>query len=403
MKKLFIILLLSGLFVSVSPQTEFKRSRGAGLYKCQSANTIGAGNIWVGFRALGFLWDSEPEDNNRPEPFAFPEFRAEVGIFNLASVYLESRVLTYSYKYDWLALGSKFTFLRNKDLRFQNVGLLIEYKHRFLKEFHTSIAGFQNSAGTGFTPEGFIVKGGNLTILALYNLDFIARLSWLPIKVYTNIGARVHLDNEFWDYSQYLIYLGAAFVGLGFDVFIEYSLEAFGNTSTDPKKFSFTWPGWDKDKVWEVAFPENPMYLTLGGRIRYPNGIVLYGAVPLLISQNAGSAMTTKDREALSNSKYNPDGKFYDEWLRGITDPFDPWYSKWKIILQVSYPIRYKQTGSEMRRNFLLLKNRKERKKIDIDERINIEESESEKEKEKDRKRRLEDIKKRKEEIEKSE
>ena len=398
MKKLFIILLLSGLFVSVSPQTEFKRSRGAGLYKCQSANTIGAGNIWVGFRALGFLWDSEPEDDNRPEPFAFPEFRAEVGIFNLASAYLESRVLTYSYKYDWLALGSKFTFLRNKDLRFQNVGLLIEYKHRFLKEFHTSIAGFQNSAGTGFIPEGFIVKGGNLTVLALYNLDFIAKLSWLPIKVYTNIGARVPLDKEFWSYSQYLIYLGTAFVGLGFDVFVEYSLEGFGNTSSDPKKFSFSWPGWGGgSKTWEVAFAENPMYLTLGGRIRYPNGIVLYGAVPLLISQNAGSAMTDEDRLGLHT------GQFPEEWDRGIRDPFDPWYAKWKIILQVSYPIRYKQTGSEMRRNFLLLKNRKERKKIDIDERINIEESESEKEKEKDRKRRLEDIKKRKEEIEKSE
>lgn len=399
-----MILIILGLFATVFPQTEFKRSRGAGLYKCKSANTIGAGNIWAGFRALGFLWDSDPEDNNRPEPFAFPEFGAEVGIFNLASVYLESRVLTYSYKYDWLAIGSKFTFLRNKDIRFQNVGLLLEYKHRFLKEFHTSIAGFQNSEGTGFCPEGFIVKGGNLTVLALYDLDFLAKLSWLPLKLYANIGARIPFDKEFLDYSQYLIYLGAAYIGLGADVFIEYSIEAFGNTSADPKKFSFNWAGWGTTtKTWEVAFPENPMYLTLGGRIRYPNGIVLYGAIPLLISQNAGSAMTKVDREALSNSKFNPDGKFYDEWLRGITDPFDPWYAKWKIILQIFYPIRYRQTGAEMRRNFLLLKNRKEKKKIDIDERINLEQSESEEEKEKDRKKRLEAIKKRREEIEKSE
>lgn len=400
MKNLFILLLLSGLFVSVSPQTEFKRSRGAGLYKCQSANTIGAGNIWVGFRALGFLWDSEPEDDNRPEPFAFPEFRAEVGIFNLASVYLESRVLTYGYTYDWLAIGSKFTFLKNKDLRFQNVGLLIEYKHRFLGDkFRTSIAGFQNSNGTGFSPEGFIVKGGNLTVLALYDLDFIDRFSWLPIKVYANVGARIFFDKEFFDYSQYLIHVGTAFVGLGFDVFVEYSLEGFGSTSSDPKKFSFSWPGWGGgSKTWEVAFPENPMYLTLGGRIRYPNGIVLYGAVPLLISQNKGSTTAHVGKQKIA-------ALFPEEGKRGIDNGFDPWYAKWKIILQVTYPIRYKQTGSEMRRNFLLLKNRKERKKIDIDERINIEESESKekKEKEKDKKRRLEDIKKRKEEIEKSE
>ena len=399
MKILFILLLLSGLFIRISAQTEFKRSRGAGLYKCESANTIGAGNIWVGFNALGFLWDSEPEDNNRPEPFAFPKMKSQVGIFNIASLYLESRFLTYSYKFDWLAVGSKFTFLKNKDLRFQNVGLLVEYKHRFLEEFHTSIAGFQNSDGTGFTPEGFIVKGGNLTLLALYNLDFIAKFSWLPIKVYVNIGARVPMDQEFFDYSQYLVYTGVAFIGLGFDVFIEYSLEAFGNTSSDPKKFSFNWPGWGTTwKTWEVAFPENPMYLTLGGKIRYPNGIVLYGAVPLLISQNVGSAMTAKDKNGLNT------GQFPDENPgRGITDPFDPWYAKWKIVLQVSYPLRYKQTGSEMRRNFLLLKNRREKKKIDIDEKINIEQSESDVENEKDRKRRLEDIKKRKEEIEKTE
>lgn len=398
MKKRALILIIVGLFAAAFSQTEFKRSRGAGLYLCKSANTIGAGNIWAGFRALGFLWDSDPEKDNRPEPFAFPEFEAEVGIFNLASVYLESRILTYSYKYDWFAIGSKFTFLRNKDLRFQNVGLLLEYKHRFLEKFNTSIAGFQNSEGTGFCPEGFIVKGGNLTVLALYDLDFLAKFSWLPLKLYANVGARVPLDREFLDYSQYLIYMGAAYVGLGADVFIEYSIEAFGNTSSDPKKFSFVWPGWGgKAKTWEVAFPENPMYLTLGGRIRYPNGIVLYGAVPLLVSQNVGSAMTDEDRNGLHT------GEFPEEWARGITDPFDPWYAKWKIILKISYPIRYRQTGSEMRRNFLLLKNRKEKKKIDIDQRIKIEQNESEEEKEKDRKKRLDAIKKRREEIEKTE
>lgn len=394
--KVLIVILL--LCITVIPQTEFKRSRGAGLYLCRSANTIGAGNVWAGFRALGFLWDSDPEDNNRPEPFAFPEFDAEVGIYNLASVYLESRILTYSYKYDWLAVGSKCTFLRNSDLRFQNVGLLLEYKHRFLKEFHTSIAGFQNSEGTGFSPEGFIVKGGNLTVLALYDLDFLAKFSWLPLKVYANIGARVPFSREFVDFSQYLLYLGAAYVGLGADVFIEYSIEAFVNSSSDPKKFSFNWAGWGTTtKTWEVAFPENPMYLTLGGRIRYPNGITLYGAVPLLLSQNIGSAMTDEDRDGLHT------GKFPEEWARGITDPFDPWYAQWKVILKISYPIRYRQTGSEMRRNFLLLKNKKEKKKIDIDKRIKLEQSISEEEEEKDKRRRLEAIKKRREEIEKSE
>ncbi len=400
MKKSTVVIIMFLVIATVYSQTDYTRSRGEGFYKCESANTIGVGNVWAEFYALGFLWDADPEKDNMPEPFAFPEVKVNVGIRNYVSAYLESRVLSYNWHYGWLSLGSKFTFLKNKDLRFQNVGLKIEYKHRFNSYLGTSIAGYRNSAGTGFTPEGFVIQGGNLSILALYDLDFIAKFSWLPLKVSTNIGVSIPFDKEFTDYSQYLINFGIAYVGLGADVFIEYSLEAFRNTSTDPKKFSFKWPGYPpQGKTWEVAFSENPMYLTLGGRVRYPNGLVLYGAVPLLISQNKGSTTAHVGKDVIANL-------FPDEGKRGIDNGFDPWYAKWKLIVAISYPIRFKQTGAEMRRSFLLLKNRKGKKKIDIDKRLNLEQTTSEQEKadEKvDRKKRLDNIKKRREEIEKSE
>lgn len=85
--------------------------------------------------------------------------------------------------------------------------------------------------------------------------------------------------------------------------------------------------------------------------------------------------MTDEDRTALDRHHQ----KFYREWHdAGITDPFDPWFAKWKVVGQISFPIRYRQTGAEMRRSFLLMKNRRRGKKIDIDERLKTLEEEQE-------------------------
>lgn len=387
-KYILIILLLA-----LSLQATNKRSRGEGLYQVQSANTIGHGNIWAEFTALGFIWDSG--EKNELNPLAFPEISIEGGLFDKASIYLQSRLLSYGWKFDWISIGAKFTFFKNKNLNLHNLGAIVEYKHRFLKEF-SSIGGYRIE-GTGFSPEGFIVEKGSITIKALYDLDLIVKNSRLPFKVYGNLGARIHLNKDFLDYSQYLIDIGFSFSGTTADVFIEYSLNAFFNTNTDPKKFSYDW-GWDRNKTWEVAFTENPMYITLGGRIRYSKGAVLYGAVPLLLSYNQGSDITYGG----DSQKIKED--FPDENARGITDPFDPWYAKWKVILKLSYPIRYRQTSSELKRSFLLRKNRKVKKKIDIDERLNIlEEEDKQKAEELDRQKRLEEIRKKREEIEESE
>jgi hypothetical protein len=392
------ILLVFCFLAAVFSQTSLKRSRGEGLYKTINANTIGEGNIWIGFKAVGFLWDSDPSEENYPSPFAFPELKAEFGILDFLSMHFESRVLTYGWKFDWVSIGSKFTILDNKDIRLHTIGLKLDYQHRFLKNFGSSIAGYHNSDGTGFCPEGFIIRGGNIKLSVLYDIDLLSKFSRLPLKICTNLGINYPVSREFYDYSQYMVNFGLIYVGLTADVFIEYSLQAFAQTNDGYKKFDFYWPGWHNPanlhKVWEVAFSENPMHLSIGGRVRYANGLVLYGVVPLLLSRNKGSAMTDEDRKGLKQ------GKFPDEILRGITDPFDPWYPRWKIILEISYPIRYKRTSSEMYRNYILLKNRKNKIKIDIDERIELKIKEHDEDEEKDAMRRLEEIKKRREKIE---
>ncbi len=412
-KKHISIILILLVITMAAAQNKINRSRGEPMFECENANTIGAGNIWVSFRALGFLWDADLEggqDTQKPEPFAFPRVETEIGLFDIASLSVKTRPLSYGWKFGWLSCGTKFTFLKNKDLRFQYVGLKIDYHHSFLKEIASSIAGYRDVKGTGFSPEGFIFAGSNMKIMALYDLDFLAKFSWLPIKLSTNIGIRVPFNSEYLDYSQYIFNLGVAYVGLGADIFIEYNLEGFTNTSSDPKQFKFAWPSWQSGddskleyKLWEVAFSENPMYLTIGGRIRYPRGTVLYGALPLLISQNVGSTTKHSGQDVLGR-------EFPEELARGVTDGFDPWFAKWKIILQLSFPLRYRLTSAEMRRNFLLLKNKKMKKKINIDNRINLKKDDSDNKKddqkkleEQDKKKRLDSIKKRRDKIKDSE
>jgi hypothetical protein len=113
-----------------------------------------------------------------------------------------------------------------------------------------------------------------------------------------------------------------------------------------------------------------------------------------------GSAMTSTDKRLLNQAR-GPGDLFYDEHSRGVSDPFDPWFAKWKIVGEVSIPVFYKQTGSEMMRNFLLLKNRNEKQKIDIDERLRRFEAgaDSAKADQDDRKKRLEEIQKRRDQM----
>jgi hypothetical protein len=256
-----------------------------------------------------------------------------------------------------------------------------------------SVAGYRVGT-TGFAPEGFIVDGSNLQCKVVYDMDFLKRFSWLPVKFAVNTGMRIPLKKAQFVHPQFLFSTALLYTDIGFDFFAEYSLEAFNNL-LKPKAIANL--GHPKA---EIHFWENPMYCTLGGRIRYAGGVTLFACVPFLLSANVGSAMTSTDKRLLNQAR-GPGDLFYDEHSRGVSDPFDPWFAKWKIVGEVSIPVFYKQTGSEMMRNFLLLKNRNEKQKIDIDERLRRFEAgaDSAKADQDDRKKRLEEIQKRRDQM----
>jgi len=405
---------------AVFGQVKQRRSRGEGLLYCESANTGGPGSIWAQGTGIGFIWDNVTVLNVddtanlaisvNPNYRVFLEVKSDVGITDYLSLLLESRLISYPWagkpQFGTAVGGLKATWPNNKDLRLHGFGVLVKYVHNFVKNFG-SIAGFR-SGGTGFAAEGWMVQGPGMEGLLLYDLDLIALNSKLPLKVFCNLGARLPLDPVYIDYSQYLVRAGLAYTGLNVDVFVEYSLDAFFNVKSPfsesflPKQFQFDEWGWLGSKKWEVAFSENPMYIVPGGRYRYDNGFTLFACVPLLVSVNQGSAMT---REGLTGLKQN---RFPEELERGITDPFDPWYAKWKVIAGMSVPLHYRQTAAEMKRTFLLMKNLKKDRKIDIDEKLKGLDAGSsgprgaetapvdEKE---DAKKRLEEIRKRREQI----
>jgi len=374
---------------------------------------VASGSVWATARATGFIWDAITNISGatrvtRPMPQGFVDVRCDAGLFDLAAIKIESQTLTFlrgkQIQFGNVRGAAKFTTPDNKDLRIFGAGLELAYLYNFMNAFN-SLGGYRvEGEGTGFSPVGVIVQGGNVEAKILSDFDLLAWQTWLPLKTMLNTGIRIPLNSDYRVLSQYLFQTGVGFSGVNVDVFVEYSFEGLINRTIEPKKLSESWwrtpDGQPASKTWEVAFSENPMYVTIGGRYRYPSGMVLYACVPLLLSVNQGSTMEYSGNELLD---------FPDEFARGITDGFDPWYAKWKIVLQASFPFRYVQTAAEMRRNFLLLKNRKGGTKIDIDERLKLfeqkpaqeKEDSAAQQKEKKEAERLEEIRKRREEIQK--
>lgn len=365
------VALFAGSVCCQNQEQFWRRARNEGFYRCIGSNTAGKGNIWLTGRGIGFIWDDPGSVGGFPI-VPLLEVRGEGGVLPFMSVAVESRVISYFWdqhpQFGDLSAAVKATTPNNKDLRYNGFAAEVRYKYNFVKNAK-SIGGLRNAEGFAFSPEGFAMGGSSLEGRAVFERDYLARNSKLPFKLAANVGVRVPFDADFVKYSQFLVDAAAAYVGLSFDVFLAYSFEGFFNRSLKAKMISFTLAS-ASDKTWEVAFPENPMYVALGGRIRYPRGITMSAVVPLLLSTNVGSSIA--DKPAFQQQVGHPDSSYayFEELARGITTPFDPWYAKWKVIAELSFPIRYSQTGAEMRRTFLLMKNRKKGKKIDIDERL---------------------------------
>lgn len=387
------------LVLTSSAQQNQKRDRGESFYQILNANTQGSGNIWLTCTAIGHVWDDAPINLNRDTTAtaevstrkwisnvrAFPELYLRVGILNALSLHLETRPLSWGFGPGWFGGGIKCTYPNNSELRRHSFGLDVSYAYQ-MREINPTLGGY-----TGFMPEGFVVKGHVVQTKLLYEFDFLTVRSSIPLRLIINSGLRLPLAAEKRQYRQGLYGLNLVYSGYGFDFFAQYTLEAFNNLF---KPITFEQPG----KKFLVFFSENPMYATFGGNIRYDNGLCLSLAVPLLLSFNQGSRMRPRDQAELIHN--TPNGIYTYEKSLHIRDPFDPWYVKWKIVASLSFPIRFSMTGTEMMRNFLILKNRKDAIKIDIDSHLlntQVPAVTDEKQIKKDAQRRLEKIRKKRE------
>ncbi len=383
---------------TVHPQQNQRRDRGETFYLSRNSNTTGQGNIWVSLRAVGHIWDDAPiamesrntaSDDLSPRRWvsnirAFPEITLQAGILDFLSINAESRVLSYGFEPGYFGGGVKATWPNNQEIRMHGVGLSLQYRYQ-MRETAPTLGGY-----IGFMPEGFVVKGSSIETKVHYEFDLLPRLTILPIRLLASSGFRVPLQQRR-ELSQFLTDACIVYSGYGFDFFAQYSLEAFNNLI---HPIEIEQPG----KRFLVWFSENPMYATLGGNVRYDNGITLSLAVPILLSTNQGSRMRREDQTELQHRESN--GIFTYEKEHKIVDPFDPWFVKWKIAATLTFPLHFHMTGTEMMRNYLLLKNRRIEKKIDIDSRIKLDEGASqdkEQQEQEDAKRRLEKIKKQRE------
>ena len=393
-----LLLLCVGHDIPVSGQSEMKRERGESFYRCFSSNTMGSGNIWLSLTSVGHVWDNVPLSQNRSEGFwvsnirAFPEVKVSGGLFDFAMLSIESRLVTNNLVIPgWVSSDLKLTWPNNKNIRFFGFGLDAKYLHHFTNST-PSLGGY-----IGFLPEGYVVKGGAFEGKLLFDVDLISKITILPLRFLINLGFRQPLEAIYIDHYQFLGDVAAVFSGFDYDFFAAYSIEAFNNF-TGPKHFIQKEPSHTKRFL--VWFSENPMYLILGGNVRYRNGITVSVALPLLTSVNIESKMSPTDLSHLNQMRSD---LFPYEVAHGIKDPFDPWFVKWKVVGTVSFPLRYSMTSAEMMRNFLLLKNTKQQNRLDIDDRLRNFERSTTAEPEDDADKRLEEIKKRKEEMQKQE
>ncbi len=344
---LIIVVLIAGLCSGAS----IKRERGGDFYEALSANTMGKGNIWLRAYGTGFIWD------NAKKLRIFPEVEASVGVLDFVQMRIYSRVLSYGYKPGYVAFELKGTLPNNKKLKLWMPGLILTYQKGLLEDFRTSIGGYRNKA-TGFSPEGFLFEKGYNSIVLANDLDFIALSSYAPFSLYLNTGYKVPVDLEYLKYSQYLFRIGLGFKLEMVDFFVEYSIDAFRNIKK-PLIFDDL-PAGKKYAVW---FSENKWYITQGARLRYPGGLTLGGAVSI----RPKTLVSDKGATVEDNNTYIVSRK---EGIKGLTDGFSPFYADWKVHGEISFPIRYRQTASELYRNFLIKKNVKKKKVIDIDKRL---------------------------------
>lgn len=362
-----------------------KRERGENLYYTIAANTMGKGNLWVSAQMMGFIWDNAlTAKEGGGQLKIFPSLEARYGILQFLQSRVYSRVLSYGFSPGFVGGELKATLPNNMGIRFLGLGLALQYERGLLDKF-SSIGG-DRVGGTGFSPEGLIYEAGSMNFILATDLDFIALSSYTPFTVYLNAGYSLPNDAQYRTLSQVLLRGGIEYKGVGVDFFSEFSMNALNNF-TEPLLVDILPPG----RIFAVHFAENLWFITTGARMRYEGGLTLGASVsfrPKPLVSDPGATLEDKIASVIAEKEQNT----------AVRDGFSPFYADWTLQGVISYPLRYAQPSSEIYRGFLLKKNEKRKRVIDIDEKVKTS-GQNSAEEEQEAKKRLEQIEERKKKV----
>ncbi len=376
LKKTILIIIM--LYISIF--AERQSSRGEGLLKTISSNTYGKGNLLLKGFGRAYYWDDAGIDTATGEGSNYPlkvlpSVGADYGITSFLDCGLNIEVIGRSFTIpSEIGARLKVTLPTNKNLRFYGFALQGEYKYSRVSSFG-SIGGYRRG-GTGFSADGIMYEGSSIEILAINDFDLISIDSKLPVRLFVNTGYVMSLNREFDFLDQILLNIGLEYKGITSDFFFEAGLKTLNLFASSTRIEGLDRP----ERVITVHALENYIYFSPGVRMKFENGITLTGGFPITLSKEVGLGVN----DLVQDKDFGSEG----------SDGFSPFYADWKVEGRLIIPFKFKTTTSEMVRNYLLLKNVKQDKKRDIDEKVK-KKDESEKE---GRLRELEDRKKKIEE-----
>ncbi|MBF0432287.1 MAG: hypothetical protein HQK83_13465 [Fibrobacteria bacterium] len=387
---LWKVCLVGVLYIFLCHSASFgleKRDRFSGLNRIQSSSTMGKGNLFLSMYGRAFLWDNNAAGRI---PTMYPHVELGYGFFDFMQVSGGLQIMTT--KPGMLFGKIKLTLPNNKRIRLLGLGMSLGLYKSLVSEFKSNGFRYENE---GFSPDSFIL--GNSSFITFFravfsaDVELIRLVSFLPFKFYMNMGYEGSNYLGSWmgdnadkaldlyanntdtsglagsyigtsNFSKLPLMLGAELKTHYTDFFLEIETEPFYEhikqliNGTGNNRYWVRYNivlGGGNLRVVDIHLLETPIYVNLGGRLKYANGMSLQGGFSWLLSKEFG----TKIGPCIRN----------DACKEGATDGFSPFYPQWRLFGRVNYPIKFKQTSAELYRTYLLRKNRKIRKVIDID------------------------------------
>ncbi len=393
------------LALAQSAVAQALRSRQDGLSTTVSSSTAGAGNLHFTMFGRTFLWDNAAAQKIPP---LLPHAELNYGLTDYLDLAAGINAVTYVLQPGYLYGRAKITTPDNKSIRLLGISQTVEAKKTMMSYFPSN--GFRYKT-EGFGPEGFILgNGGTINswkFTTSADLELIKLSSWLPFKLYGNLGwegefssyinddnagrakaSKTKLKIPQQDFSIIPMSLGLELKTFNTDFFTEVEAQPFaaqiahkiradlrGEDGGDYTRFRMV------GKTFDVHYLETPIYINSGAKLKYKNGLELQAGMSWLLSSDRGPQL-------------GPCDNVNNKCLDGATDGYSPFFPQWKVFWLVRYPFWFSQPSSELYRSFLLRRYADKRKRVDLESTLAKPATDAEESDATERKRRLEERRK---------